>query len=53
MRNPYLYDSAYDFNGVQGNHGWNYYYYPGTEVGYVTPNLYDSYTNNKWMYSTS
>ena len=53
MRNPYLYDSAYDFKGVQGYHGWNYYYYPGTEVGYVTPNLYDSYTNNKWMYSTS
>ena len=53
IRNPYLYDSAYDFKGVQGNRGWNYYYYTGSNLGYVTPNLYDSLTNNRWMYSTS
>jgi hypothetical protein len=55
IRNPYLYDSAYDFNGTQGNHGWTYIYYTGTSGSntYQSSNLYDLYTNNKWMYSSS
>jgi hypothetical protein len=56
MRNPYLYDSAYDFSGVQGVRGWNYNYYTGTSGSnsYGSPNPYDLYTEqNKWMYSTT
>ena len=53
MRNPHLYDSAYDFSGVQGVRGWNYNYYTGAEVGFAGPNVYDQYTNNRWMYSST
>ena len=53
IRNPYLYDSAYDFSGVQGVRGWNYNYYTGAEIGFAGPNIYDQYTNNRWMYSST
>ena len=53
MRNPHLYDSAYDFSGVQGVRGWNYLYYTGAEVGFAGPNVYDLYNENRWMFSTT
>ena len=54
IRNPFLYDSAYDFSGVQGVRGWNYNYYTGTSGSntYGPANAYDLYTEqNRWMYS--
>ena len=53
IRNPHLYDSAYDFSGVQGVRGWNYLYYTGAEVGFAGPNVYDLYNENRWMYSST
>ena len=53
MRNPHLYDSAYDFSGVQGVRGWNYLYYTGAEIGFAGPNFYDLLNENRWMFSTT